>query len=117
MVNEPRDEASERLEQRAKGLFEESVDRLDARTRSKLTQARHAALDELNRSSTQWRWLRAPAGGLAAIALIAAVIIAWQGYRTPPASAVPLDDLEIVADADNLEMLENVEFYAWLDER
>ena len=117
MVKEPRDEGSERLEQRAKALFEESVDRIDARTRSKLTQARYAALDEIKKGSTQWRWLRAPVGGLAAVALVAVVIVTWQGYRGPSEPAVPLDDFDIVADAENLEMLQDVEFYAWLDER
>jgi hypothetical protein len=126
MVNEVRDapgaaragREDERLEQRAQALFEESVERLDARTRSKLTQARHAALDEIKRGSPQWRWLRAPAGGLAAIAVAAIAIVAWQGggQRTATDPAVPLDDLEIVADADNLDMLRDVEFYAWLDQ-
>lgn len=125
MVNERRDQPGEaeagrdreRLEQRAQALFEESVERLDARTRSKLTQARHAALDEIKKGSPQWRWLRAPAGGLAAITVAAIVIGAWQGHRTSSEPAVPLDDFDIVADGDNLEMLRDVEFYAWLDQR
>lgn len=121
MVNEPRDErgstGDDRLEQRAQALFDDSVDRIDARTRSKLTQARHAALDQIRKSPAQWRWLRVPAGGLAAVALVAVLIVTWQGNRATPEPAVPLDDMDIVADADNLEMLKDVEFYAWLDER
>jgi hypothetical protein len=127
MVTESRDEPGdaesgrerERLERRAQALFEDSVERVDARTRSKLTQARHAALDEIKQGSAHWRWLRAPVGGLAAIAVAAIVVVAWQGGQRTGSemAAVPLDDFDIVADADNLEMLQDVEFYAWLDDR
>ena len=40
----------ERLEARSRELFEESVERLGARKRSRLTQARHAALEELRQA-------------------------------------------------------------------
>jgi len=33
------------LEERSRALFQDSVERIDMRTRSRLTQARHAALD------------------------------------------------------------------------
>jgi hypothetical protein len=105
------------LERRAKELFDQSVERLDARTRSKLTRARNAALDELNKSQPRLQWLRGPAAGLVAATVLAAVVILWpRGGQMPETATLPLEDFDIVADAENLDMLEDVEFYAWLDE-
>ena len=120
------------FERRAKEWFDDGVERLDARTCSKLTQARNAAVDELQRvhgPGAPWHALRMLVPGLSGVgragmaaslgaALVAAVaVIAWQGdERNPVPGALPLDDLEIVADADSLEMLEEVEFYAWLNQ-
>jgi hypothetical protein len=106
------------VERRSKELFDESVDRLDAHTRSKLTQARQAALDEL-RLHRGRAWLTHPLGGLTAAALVAVAVLMWPvALRNPAGPAVvPLDDLEIVANGDDIEMLQDVEFYAWLDER
>ena len=103
------------LEERSKALFEDSVEQLDARTRSRLTRARHAALDEIRRS---WlfraRWLWAPAGGVI-VAAAAAVLIAVRPGGDPASSGTPpLEDLEVVAGAENLELLQDVEFYTWL---
>lgn len=108
---------SNRLEERSRTLFEDSTERLDARTRSRLTQARHAALDELKRSrSTRVRWLWMPAGGLAAVTAVAILISLWPvGDRTSPGpGGLPLEDFDIVADGDSVEMLQDMEFYAWL---
>jgi len=104
------------LETRSKELFEESLARIDARTRSRLTQARHAALDELNRRHSS-RWLWAPAGGLAAAAAIAAFLIARPGIESTTPGTPPLEELEAVAGVENIELLEDVEFYAWLAEQ
>jgi hypothetical protein len=103
------------FQKRAQALFEDSVERLDARTRSKLTQARNRALDEVKQGASR-RWIWAPAGGFAVAAVIAVGVLMWPGGRTPQPGAA-IEDLEIVADSDNLELLQDVEFYAWLDEQ
>jgi hypothetical protein len=104
-----------RLEQRARMLFDESVEQLDAHTRSKLTQARHAALGELSRARPWQRWqIWAPAGGLVAAAIVAVAIGFGPGGDASRQAAVPLEDLDIVADAENLDLLQEVEFYSWL---
>jgi hypothetical protein len=112
------DQTPDPLEQRSRELFEDSVGRLDARTRSRLNQARQQALNELNRGTTRRYWLTAPLGGLAAAAVIAIVMMTGQETTapTPDSSALPLDDFDIVADADSLELLQDVEFYSWLAE-
>ena len=102
---------SDELESKAQALFEDSVERLDARTRSKLTQARNRALDEVKQGATR-RWIWAPAGGFAVAAVIAVGIVLWAGRGPQPEAAI--EDLEIAADSD---LLQDVEFYAWLDEQ
>ena len=104
------------LEKKARALFEDSVERLDARTRSKLTQARNRALDEVKQGATRRRWIWAPAGGLAFAALVA-VVIGSGGLRSGGDSdAAALEDIDIVADSESFEMLEDVEFYTWLQD-
>jgi hypothetical protein len=106
------------LEQRSRELFEDSVNRLDARTRSRLNQARQVALEELNKGKTRRYWLTAPLGGLAAAALIAVLLLTVREATVPSqeSAGLPLDDFDIVADTDNLELLQDVEFYSWLAE-
>ena len=113
---------------RAHGLLLDSARHLDARTRSRLTQARYAALDQLEhgqarRGFSLGGWL-APAGGLAAVVLAGLI---WFG-ATPTLDPVPqsaavrsetggaaVDDLALMADAENLELAEEIEFYSWLE--
>lgn len=119
MVNEPnRDPVTDPLEQRSRELFEDSVGRLDARTRSRLNQARQQALSELNKGVSRRYWLTAPLGGLAAAVVIAVVMMTGREAVAPghESTVLPLDDFDIVADADNLELLQDVEFYSWMAE-
>lgn len=103
------------LEERSRELFDNSVERLDAQTRSQLNQARQRALAEINKGSARRLWMGAPLGGLAAAALIALILIRTGGESPSPENAsVLLDDFDIVADADNFELIQDVEFYSWL---
>ncbi|WP_129641217.1 hypothetical protein [Peristeroidobacter agariperforans] len=105
------------LEERSRGLFDNSVERLDAQTRSRLNQARQRALAEINKGSTRRYWLAAP-GGLAAAALVALILIrTGAGPPSAETGGVLLDDVDIVADADNFELIQDVEFYSWLADR
>jgi DNA-binding PucR family transcriptional regulator len=103
----------EAFEERARDLLEESTNRLDGNVRSRLTQARFAAVEEARRARHSFRW-RAwiPAGALAAAAAVA--IVLWSGQSPSPAVQSSLDDLEIVADGENFELLENLDFYEWV---
>jgi hypothetical protein len=106
------------LERRTKRAFDESVAGLDAATRSRLTQARHRALEELPQRRASWRSGLLPAGALAATALVAWLVVVQP---PPPQQAVreaPLADLEILLGEEDLEMLdEELEFYGWLEEQ
>ena len=106
------------VEERAKELFDESLGNLDGRTRSALNQARHAALTELEGRQRQGAWrFWGPLSGVAAAALFVAVVFGpvWTTLQPTPDNAMPLEDFDIIADAENLELLEDLDFYAWLD--
>lgn len=113
-MNDPKDIAEEAFTKKAKTLFDESVAGLDGETRSRLNRGRQRALAELEQARPAWmQW--APAAGVTAAAVVALVI--WTGNPaieevTPPAMA---DDIEILLDEDELEMLEELEFYSWID--
>ena len=112
--------ADRRLEQRAKALFDESVSELDAQTRSRLAQARHAALSGLEPmpAARAWRaWV--PAAGLAAAALAAVGISLFKSrdeQRVAKSSRdASWEDLDLLASDDDLELMEDLDFYSWID--
>lgn len=102
------------FEKRSQEILEDSVARLDGRTRSRLTQARHAALAQLERpAARQWWRAYVPAGAAAAAAVLAVVLYAGRGAVPVP---LAVDDNEILADVeapDFTEDSDDVEFYEW----
>lgn len=103
------------FEKRTQELLEESATRLDGRTRSRLTQARHAALARLEQPARQWWRPYVPAGAAAAAAVLAVVF--FVGRPGPVAGPpVVMDDTEIPFDVeapDFTEDSDDVEFYEW----
>src|SRR5690349_11070221 len=99
------------FEKRAQEVLEESTARLDGRTLSRLTQARHAALEQSRRPARAgWR-LFVPAGAAAA-AVLAVVLWTGQHRAVEPGAA---EDLEMLADSDAPVFAEgdDLEFYEW----
>ncbi len=106
--------AEDAFAEKAKQRFDESVARLDGETQSRLNRSRHAALAELERARPAWiQWL--PATGVAAAAVLAVVM--WTGTPGTDDLADPAvaSDMEILLTEDSLEMLEDLEFYSWID--
>jgi negative regulator of sigma E activity len=115
------------LEVRSRALFQDSVERIDMRTRSRLTQARHAALAAAERARPRAWFMRVPlltsAAGVAA-AMVLGVSL-WVHAPTAhhgatPAETANFEDLDIVAASDNsqdnVEMLQDdLDFYAWAE--
>jgi hypothetical protein len=99
--------------EKARQLFDESVDGLDANTRSRLNRGRQAALAELATGRPVWvRW--APAVGVAAGAVFAVVL--WTGQPVDElTAAASAADFEILLTEDSFEMLEDLEFYSWIE--
>lgn len=100
---------------KAKGVFDDSVERLDGAALSRLNQGRHAALEGLAKAEVSANWRRwVPAGGVAAIALVSVLVL-----RPPEVTDVPGEvtaDFEILLEGESLEMYQDLEFYSWIDE-
>lgn len=114
-------EDMQELERRSRAAFDESVESLDAATRSRLARARAKALEELKGRRTAGPTLWIPAGAAAA-ALVAAML--WQREEAVPATAQyeatvgAFEDLDLMAQGDDFDMLaEDPGFYAWADEQ
>ena len=102
----------EQLANEAKVAFDQSVDGLDAATLSRLNKARQKALAESRHPYRDWlRW--APA--TAAVAAVVVVMTTLEGPGDVDVTAVPATDLEILLSEESIEMIEDLEFYAWLD--
>ena len=114
------------LEARSRDLFHDSVDALDMRVRSRLTQARHAALEAAAARKPWFLRLRVwtPAAGVTAAVLLGATL--WfgmpHGNLGPMSADQPnLEDLDRVASSDEgsgdaMEMLQNdLDFYDFAD--
>jgi hypothetical protein len=106
------------FEKRTHEVLEESAGRLDGRTRSRLTQARHAALARLERPARGFWRSYAPAG--AAAPWQCSESSSGQGQaiekkQLAPGSS-PVEDIELLADADASDFVddaEELEFYEW----
>jgi hypothetical protein len=125
-MNEQRPESVlDSFEERSRVLFNDSVEGLDFAVRSRLTQARNAAIEAASARRRPWFsriGVLAPAGVTAA-AVLGAVL--WLGSPlaehavTVADGQTNLEDLEIVASsdgADAMDMLQDdIEFYDWAD--
>lgn len=119
-MSEVSDSKVQDFERRSREVLAAGAENLSADVRSRLTQARFRAIEQLERPASP-AWIRAlvPAGGLVAAALVA--VIAWRGMtggaEFSPADSARGDVLEVAAMADDYELLQqdDVEFYQWLD--
>lgn len=114
------------LERRARAVLEQSLTRVDARTRSRLNQARQAALEAAAaraRPATIWRsrkLLLMPVTGAVAAAVLATVFVLFGPGSHPSApkseSAQPsLEVLDLLTDDESMNLMENYDrgFYEW----
>ncbi len=110
------------FERNARAVLEESVARIDGRTRSRLNQARQLALEAAGtRHRRWWRSLALmPAAGAVAGALLLAVML-WHrepAVREPPlieGRVATVEDMDLLADAEGLDLMEGWDgpFYEW----
>jgi len=129
-MNKGADNRHEEFVERVGEALNSRAEALDGATRSRLNRARQSALatqSEISLSRTARRnWM--PAGGVAMVALFVAVILV-DGYQLGRPSgrrdaAVPTDtrqmfiptagDLEVLTVDEDLEMLNDLDFYNWL---
>ena len=111
------DETQKKQLERLTQALDQSTQDLDGSTLSKLTQARHAAVAAAG-SPRRARWpaVAVLGGSTAALGLVA--LMMTSQLSTTPAAPENLDavaDFELLAaSSDDLEMLEDLEFFEWL---
>jgi hypothetical protein len=110
----------ERLSRQA---LEESVMRVDGRVRSRLNQARQAAVEAASarrRPLFSRFFTLVPTAGAAAAALLVAMVLWHRGPQIDlpmPESAHPVEDLDLLADGEALDLVQDGDgsgsFYEW----
>lgn len=112
----PNDEA---LMDQINAHLNQDLQHLDGHTASRLNRIRQAALDQalMQRQRRPWQMPLYALASCAAVAL--ALSLMWRVPEAPaPVAAVQsVDDFELLAGAEDLEMIENLEFYAWLEQQ
>ena len=115
------EEMTGEFEQHARALLEDSVLRIDGRVRSRLNQARHAAVEENTRRPSFWRrFSLMPAAGAVAAAVLVAFVL-WphshQGDSIIENGHGTVEDLDLLADGDALDLVSDETdggaFYEW----
>lgn len=96
----------------ARQRLNQGTDNLDPDTRQKLIAMRNRALNI--HESKRWfpEWAPLPVMGL--LTAILFIILVYAKPVTIPKLDTGLEDLEILASVDQLELYENLEFYDWL---
>ena len=117
----PNTEPSMDFERRARAVLEEGVLRIDAGIRSRLNQARQAAVAQAaKRRPALWRsFALMPTAGAAAVALLLTMVL----WHRQPQGELPVvegvhstvEDLDLLADGEGLELIEGWDgsFYEW----
>ncbi|QPJ64702.1 MAG: DUF3619 family protein [Candidatus Nitrohelix vancouverensis] len=105
------DSQDSKLLKQIQNALNEGVDTMDADTRSRLSAVRRNAVKQ---SASPWRWLRwqpvQATGWATALALLVGVLY-WQ---QPQTSMTGIEDLDLLASEDSLDLYEDLEFYAWV---
>ena len=119
------------FERRSRTVLEESVRRIDGRVRSRLTQARYAAVEAATarrRPLFSRLFTLVPTAGAAAAALMVAMVLWHGGGRPKVVETLPggagdaTQDLDLLADSDGLDLVEeggdgSGSFYEWAAEQ
>lgn len=109
------DTENELLQHRIAAVLDDRAANLDADTLGRLAGARHRALaarrSAFGRSPRWWQAV----GGLALAASIVFGVSLWlHGPMQGPLPPSPAD-LEMLAEDDDLELLQKLEFFRWLE--
>jgi hypothetical protein len=107
------------FEKRTREMLDESAGRIDGRIRSRLTQARHAALQ--SPPARQWWRTYLPMGAATAAAVLAVLVWIAPGDNASKRLAqgnggTAFEDMDLLADGDAPDFVndaDDVEFYEW----
>ena len=114
--------SDEKFEARVRELLGAGLPRVDSPIRSRLTQARYAAVSAASRGRSPFATLRSrafvPAAGAVAAAMALAIIL-WTVRPTHPgigadSSVAAFEDVSLLSDNDGFEMVDaDASFYEW----
>ena len=99
-----------------KQVLDDDTEQLDADISRRLRLARAEAVESYTEKHFSWK----PAGGFALATMLLVAIGVWQiggnnlvntTTTMPPA----VDDLDLIASSDNLQLYQNLDFYQWLE--
>lgn len=112
-----------RLEERAARLYRQQLDALEPDVRRRLADARRQALASAGRGSRPRLPLPVlvPAGVAAAVVAGLVIVLSRQpgpegDYAPLVAADPPAEDMEILLGNEDLELLDDLDFYLWLDD-
>ncbi len=103
----------------AKTALEQQANALDSETLQRLRHAREAALMQNTQNqksgwlnALSWKWLTGAGAGLAIASILTFMIVPQLSTNT----LSPLDDLELLTAEVDMDLVNQLEFYQWLDE-
>lgn len=117
-MNGQQSEKESRFLEKARQALLASEERLDAATLARLRDARAKAVEAAGERARGFsripNWMR-----VGAVATAAAAVLVFAVWVDPTRQELPVkspDEFEIVLNADNFDLYEDMEFYEWLAE-
>jgi type VI protein secretion system component VasF len=91
--------------------LDQQVESLDGETLSRLNRARQTAIQQQGRAHKSHRLTWLPVSGLAAAILLGSLFM----FRSADIDIISdVDEIDIIASSDKLELFEQLDFYMWL---
>jgi hypothetical protein len=115
-MNEMHSEKEARFLEKARQSLLAAEDRLDAGTLSQLRDARVRAVEAADARGRGFFWIPnwARIGGVATAAAAVLVFMIWFDTPKQDLPVKSPDEFEIVLNADNMDLYEDLDFYEWL---
>ena len=111
------DDREKNFLENATNILDQDIEDLDGATRSRLRQIRHTALEKAGTGRpTWWQRFRMPAAALVTASLIAAFSFLQMRKSDELQTVKTIEDVEILASNEQLDLYEDFDFYAWLAE-
>jgi len=109
------EDRDERMIEVVKGHLDAGIDALDDWTTARLRDIRLRAVEAAEGKRERFgfpRWFAV--GGLATAAVAVLVVGLWMTDRPRESTVATVDDIEIVASQEQMQLYEDLEFYRWL---